>query len=65
MMYVAFIIVTLEASSHIDTHNLFQPPEVLAGSTLLQVIDRFALNNHNISHKVTSDNIGKLENMYS
>ena len=34
-------------------------PEVIAGSTLLQVIDQFALNNHNISHPVVmSDNIG-------
>ena len=30
----------------------------LAGSTLLQTVDSFALNNHNTSHPVTSDNIG-------
>ena len=35
-----------------------QSPEVVAGSTLLQVMDRFALNNHNTSHPVISDNIG-------
>ena len=32
----------------------------VAGSTLLQVIDKFALTNHNVSHPVTSDNIGAL-----
>ena len=32
--------------------------EDLAGSTLLQTIDQFALNNHNVSHQITSDNIG-------
>ena len=37
-----------------------QPPEALAGSTLLQVLDKFALNNHNVSYEVTSDNIGKI-----
>ena len=34
--------------------------EDLSGSTLLQTIDRFALNNHcdNVSHQIMSDNIG-------
>ena len=39
-------------------HYCIQKPEDVAGSTLLQVIDKFALNNHNVSHPVTSDNIG-------
>ena len=30
----------------------------LAGSTLLKVLDDFALNSHNASHPVASDNIG-------
>ena len=31
---------------------------MLAGSTLLKVLDNFALNSHNASHPVTSENIG-------
>ena len=38
---------------------VIQKPDIIAGSTLLGVIDQFALNNHNIAHPVTSDNIGK------
>ena len=32
--------------------------EDLSGSTLLQTIDKFALNNHNASHQIMSDNVG-------
>ena len=45
-----------------DIYLIFlQPPEipVLAGSTLLQVIDKFALTNHDVSYEVTSDNISE------
>ena len=35
-----------------------QSSEDVAGSTLLQIMDRFALNNHNKSQMVTSENIG-------
>ena len=45
-------------SSMIIVMLYMQSPEVVAGSTLLQVMDRFALNNHNTSHPVISDNIG-------
>ena len=44
-----------------DIYLIFlQPPEVLAGSTLLQVINKFALINHNVSYEVTSDNISEI-----
>ena len=44
-----------------DIYLIFlQPPEVLAGSTLLQVIDKFALTNHKVSHEVISDNISEI-----
>ena len=46
-----------------DIYLIFlQPPEipVLAGSTLLQVIDKFALANHNVSYDVTSNNISEI-----
>ena len=46
-----------------DIYLIFlQPPEipVLAGSTLLQVIDKFALTNHDVSYEVTSNNISEI-----
>ena len=40
-----------------------QSPDVtllhVAGSTLLQIMDKFALRNYNASHQVTSENISK------
>jgi hypothetical protein len=48
---------------NIITRNLLQSLELqyLAGSTLLQTVDEFALNNHNTSSPpVTSDNIGMI-----
>ena len=44
----------------INVHTI-QPPRGIAGSTLLKLIDRFALNNHNLSHPTTNlDNIGMI-----
>ena len=39
-------------------HVYAQKLEDLAGSTLLQTVDKFALNNHNVSHPIMSNNIG-------
>ena len=38
--------------------------QYIAGSTLLQIVDDFALNNHNTSHPITSENIGMILLMY-
>ena len=59
LRYIGLLSVNLIIYPYSD---VIQPyaPEVIAGSTLLQVIDKFALNNHNVSHPVTimSDGIG-------
>ena len=34
--------------------------QYIAGSTLLKSVDEFALNNHNSSHSISSDNIGMM-----
>ena len=35
-----------------------QRDTTIVGSTLLRITETFALNNHNTSHEVMSDNIG-------
>ena len=44
----------------IDSLHFMQPQMVIAGSTLIWIVDRFALNNYNLSHPITnlSENIG-------
>ena len=47
-------------------HFCVQEPEDVAGSTLLRILDMFALNNHDISQPVmiTTDNIGTGTGIY-
>ena len=54
------MLVTLFNLSQGDRYTVYyvKVVEDLSGSTLLQTVDKFALNNHNVSHPITSDNIG-------
>ena len=58
--------VSCTVSLVIILHFCVQESEDVAGSTLLRILDMFALNNHDISQPVmiTTDNIGTGTGIY-